>query len=75
MVFNFFSLHLSEADLISCFLAFEFHVWQVPFEMSMSTISLDPDSATISVNLAKRSGKKSVFDVHEIYHGPSSTND
>jgi glycosyltransferase involved in cell wall biosynthesis len=31
--------------------------------------SPDPDSAPISVNLARRHGAKSIFDVHEIYHG------
>lgn len=31
--------------------------------------SPDPDSAAISVDLAKRNGGRSVFDIHEIYHG------
>lgn len=31
--------------------------------------SPDPDSGPISVDLAKRNGAKSVFDIHEIYHG------
>jgi len=31
--------------------------------------SPDPDSAPISVELARRNGAKSVFDIHEIYHG------
>ncbi len=31
--------------------------------------SPDPDSAPISVDLARRNGAKSVFDIHEIYHG------
>lgn len=31
--------------------------------------SPDPDSAPISIDLARRNGAKSVFDIHEIYHG------
>jgi glycosyltransferase involved in cell wall biosynthesis len=31
--------------------------------------SPDPDSGPISVDLARRNGARSVFDIHEIYHG------
>lgn len=31
--------------------------------------SPDPDSAPISVRLARQHGAKSIFDIHEIYHG------
>lgn len=29
----------------------------------------DPDSAPIAVRLARRAGARSIFDIHEIYHG------